>query len=493
MTKVGTLHDILLALDPRGIEDLPAELGAFSVESLCVRFNFTRQQHLEALAAVGASSELPAHVKTVIHETTHLFYTSTTPLGLLIHRLRRLQARLVINAIREIVRDGIQLNFPLYTMVGGVSGKAAEGFDTSLRIWYAVEIYILTLLGEIETLERHLKKNTLINTVHLTEMFSIIQYYLTIHIHEVRCGSLFDDLLRTDIVYEHEDFDSLAQEKVWGMILRAGGGGANTLGIIESAGIASEYYGSRSLDLEVWKKRISAKPWARSAPQTWLLWASEIRARTLGEFVHAYLGICELALFGALLPEYRRLRVGKIDLRELLPFTRWFKLVKAASNIDPPTSSSDYRRYVDNLSEAAGWPTITQIAELAVEGGNTDPVEQIYRKAQQMRVEQPSIFLNYPSFVLSAAPEHVAMLCDFEFPVIKYTDKTLFLTDKATLNNLLIYYLGRLATRKLVLKDRIDLPLPFDASDEEKGGVARDVHEMLSSASGAKIPEVRIL
>jgi hypothetical protein len=182
-------------------------------------------------------------------------------------------------------------------------------------------------------------------------------------------------------------------------------------------------------------------------------------------------------------------------LQELLPFSRWFKLRGAAANIDPPTSPLDYRRYVDALSEAAGWPTITQIAELAVEGGNTvplDPVEQVYRKAQQMRVEQPSIFLNYPWFVFPATREHHAKRIDFVFPVIRYTDKTLFTKDKEKLDRLRIFYLYRLATRKLLVKDTLDLELPYDPLEEERVQYARAIREMLSEATGAKMPKVSI-
>ncbi|MGZ8876231.1 MAG: hypothetical protein ACXW1F_07085 [Halobacteriota archaeon] len=507
MAKATTLHDTLLALDPSGIEDFPAELGAFSVESLCVSFNFTRQQHLDALAgavpAIITGQELPENVKTVIHETTHLFHTLTTPLGLFIHRLRRLQGRLVIEAIRQIVRGGIQPRFPLIKMRGRVPGNAAERFETYLQIWYAIELYVLILLGEIDFWQQHLTKNPLVKTLNLTQIFISVQNYLALHINEIqRFGSLSNQLLETTPAftgYEHENFDALAQERFWGNILvtdMASGGGANTLGVIESAGTVSEYYGSQALDLEVWKQSISAKPSVRSGPQSWLLWAFHIRAKTLPDFMHAYLGICELALFAPLLPEYRPLRKDEINLRELLPYTRWFTLLGAAQNIDPPTSPLDYSRYVDTLSEAAGWPTITQIAQLAVQGGNTvplDPVEQVYRKAQHMRVEQPAIFLNYPWFVFPATREHLAKRIDFEFPVIKYTDKTLFTKDKEKLNLLNIFYLCRLATRTLLLKDTVDLKLPYDPLDEERVQYARAIQEMLSAATGAKMPKVSIL
>jgi hypothetical protein len=408
----------------------------------------------------------------------------------------------VIEAIRAIVRVGIQTRFPLIEMRGRVPGKAAERFETYLQIWYAIELYVFILLGEIKFWEQHLTKNPLVKTLNLTQIFLSIQHYLALHIDEIQqfAAALSDQLLETTpsfAIHQQENFDALRETRFWGNILvtdMIAGTGFNTLGIIESAGTVSEYYGS-PLDLEVWKERMSAKPSVRSGPQSWLLWAFDIRAKTLPEFMHAYLGICELALFAPLLPEYRPLRKDEIKLQELLPFSRWFKLRGAAANIDPPTSPLDYRRYVDALSEAAGWPTITQIAELAVEGGNTvplDPVEQVYRKAQQMRVEQPSIFLNYPWFVFPATREHHAKRIDFVFPVIRYTDKTLFTKDKEKLDRLRIFYLYRLATRKLLVKDTLDLELPYDPLEEERVQYARAIREMLSEATGAKMPKVSI-
>ena len=96
------IDDILSRLDLDGIRDFPAELGAFSLESLCVRYSFTRDEYYAALKILPTADELPDHLKTVVHETTHLFQTTTTPFGMLIRRLRYLQGYLVVSAMRTL-------------------------------------------------------------------------------------------------------------------------------------------------------------------------------------------------------------------------------------------------------------------------------------------------------------------------------------------------------------------------------------------------------
>ena len=74
-------------MDVDKIREFPAELGAFDSESPCVRYSFAHDEYTAAMRSLPDANELPDHLKTVVHEKTHLLHFITNPFGLLIYRL----------------------------------------------------------------------------------------------------------------------------------------------------------------------------------------------------------------------------------------------------------------------------------------------------------------------------------------------------------------------------------------------------------------------
>ena len=396
------IDDILSRLDLDGIRDFPAELGAFSLESLYVRYSFTQDDYEAALRSLPNADELPDHLKTVVHETTHLFQTTTTPFGMLIRRLRILQGALVVDAIRKVRARGSAVSFPLKNMLRSLPRRLAAEVEEPIRMWYAVELFILIMLGETDVWEEHGRRNPLVQGVSLGELFVLVQYSLAQHfameqwlqesLKRLR-PELFDLRLSRSAEPEHggelPDWDAfkpdqidLAEEgRTEGALLAADllGGGLNTLAIIESAGTAAEFWGCRRLSLNQFKTEISNASWASTmAPKSWLIEAvRRLRATSLAEFILSYLVVCEVALFGPLLPQHQQLRKGRINLRELVPFLRWYALLNAASDVPPMTSLGDYERYATAICRALGWTPPKEVVDASVASSPHMPDEPV--------------------------------------------------------------------------------------------------------------------
>ncbi|HEY7305967.1 MAG TPA: hypothetical protein VH601_17715 [Bryobacteraceae bacterium] len=475
------MHEIFPALDVDRIRDFPADLGAFDPESLVVRYSFTREEHNAALRGIPESDELPDHIKTVVHETTHLLHTTTTPFGLLIYRLRCQQTYLVADAIRTIRARGADIRFPLQKTFRSFPKNLAHEVEQRIQVWYGIELLILVMMGENEVWPAHILSNPYLKGITLAELFGRVQHYLAVH------QSRQQDLS----ALEPEEADS-RHTGVEGTLLAFDilSGGANTLGIVESAGTISEYFGNTKLNLVQFEAVIRNSRWASTTvPKSWLIQAfGRVRASSLAEFVLSYLVLCELALFAPILPEHRPLRKGGINTREILPFLRWYDLLHAASEILPMKSLADYERYTTAVCEKAGLIPPKDVVTASVESSPqmpSDPVERRYWKAQRVRSESPGAFMNYP-FIIARLP------MDFDFPVITYKDRTLFLKDKLTLHLFVLGYLTRALVRRMLLRSDLAVKMPYQPTEEETAFYTGELTKLLEDALGYRVPGVSL-
>jgi hypothetical protein len=502
MATVTAVDDpILQTLEVDGIRDFPADLGAFSLESLSVRYSFTRDDYHAALGSLPGADELPDHLKTVIHETTHLLHTTTTPFGLLMHRLRWLQAHLVIDTIQTIRGRGHGVRFPLAGMVRTLPGPVRVEAEQRLRAWYGIELLVLIMLGETDLWEKHLLRNPYLRGASLAGLFAHVQHLVARH------SALERKLLADDApaapparpggpaggspALEPVEVAEQASDEVQLLTFDLLSGGANTLAIIESAGTAAEFWGSRRFTLDQFRAAVTGAPWtSTTAPRSWLLEGlHRLRATSLPGFIVSYLAVCEVALSGPVLPHHRSLRKGRIDLRELVPFLRWINLLMAASEIPPMSSLHDYERYTTALCEALGWAPPRAVVEASVAASPDMPddrVERIYWKAQRVRRQAPGAFLDYP-FLLGRLP------MDFDFPVIAYRDRTLFLKDKIALGSFVIGYLTRAIARRMLLHADVRVALPYDATGPEKAFYTAQLGAVLEGALGTRVPGVSVV
>lgn len=465
------MQDFLPRLDVDKIREFPAELGAFDSESLCVRYSFGRDDYDAAMQSLRGATELPDHLKTVVHEKTHLLHSTTTPFGLLIYRLRGLQTFLVSDAIRVAGASGHQVTFPLQKTFRALPKAVAREVEQRIQVWYGIELLILVVMGEIDVWQTHILANPYLRGVTLAELFSQVQFYLAQR--QAAPGTAIEP---ETVDAEHAGVEGalLATDILLG--------GANTLAIIESAGTASEFFGSTRLTLDQFKAYVEQAPWSSTtAPKSWLIHGLRlVRAASLPEFILSFLALCEAALFGPCLPEHRSLRTHGINVREMLPFLRWFDLINAASKVPPMTSLADHERYTTAVCRAAGLTPPKDVVDASVAAAPEppqDPSEHAYWKAQRMRREEPWTFLNYP-FILGRLP------MDLDFPVISYRDRTLFLKDKLLLHQLVLGYLTRAVVRRMLLRPDLSVAMPYTPTPEETTFYTTELSAVLEGAHG---------
>jgi hypothetical protein len=475
------MREIFSALDVDKISDLPGELGAYDPESVCVRYNFTRDEYSAAMRSIPGGDELPDPIKTVVHETTHLLHMTTTPFGILLYRLRGLQTHLVTDAIRRIRTRGAEVRFPLQKTFRTLPRDLSQDVEQFIQGWYGIELLVLVMMGERDVWLSHILNNPYLKGVSLGEIFANVQNYLA------RSQAAQQDL-SSFIPEDAGNYDTRREAQLLTFDILAGG--ANTLGILESAGTMSEYFGNTKLTLDQFRASIEGSRWASTtAPKSWMLEALRtLRAETLAEFAMSYLACCEVALCGPALPEHRSLRKSGINTSDVIPFLRWYQLITAASKTPPLRTVDDYQRYVTELCDAAGLTPPRETVRTSVESSPQmpkDPVEIRYWKAQRIRLEAPGAFLNY-RLIIARLP------VDFDFPVIAYKDRTMFLKDKVSVHISVMTYLTRALVRKMLLRTELTVGMPYSPTAEEKAFYTNEVNQVMEDGLGFRVPGVSI-
>jgi hypothetical protein len=482
------MDDIFTAFDVSGVSDRPGELGAFSVESLYVRYDFTRQDMIDAFDAITPDADLPDPVKTILHETTHLFHTITTPFGFLVYALRRLQATMVGNAIIDLRRMyGLSIRYPLIHFARQLPPEVQRHVQPYFRVWYECELFILFALDGFEAWNQQFLRNPMLRGMPVSELFSRTQSSIAINYRTVarnlrnEKGLPGDDLSLPFADYVVDEFPgeaALAYERLMSHT-RVIADDLNMIFITESAGTFAESWGIDAISLDVFWQRFR-KSFSRRGLGNLIglhILEGKIPTSRLSELVLSYLTLCELALFGPVLPHHRRLRQGHSDVFELIPFLRWWRLIGAAAEVQPMRSLDDYERYTRELCQVLKWVTPTSITGLAATQHVAIPFdmqEALYVEASRYRREVPGLFLDYGWVLRGEGETHLKFLSQFNFPVIQYRDQTFYHRDQELLHSFTRWYLLRAALRSILLRRRIALRLPYRPRDAEEVSSLRE-------------------
>src|SRR5215469_14802286 len=154
------MNPILTNLDDIGAADCKGERGAYSTESMCVKFDYKRDAFSPApllqRAALGAA---PDELKTLIHETTHHLHNVTTPFVAFLHTLRALQASIVYDIAGLIRQAKLPLRFPIVGYLDSLPKPLLAEVEGALRIWYTAELFVLRTFGETEQWRKHYEAN----------------------------------------------------------------------------------------------------------------------------------------------------------------------------------------------------------------------------------------------------------------------------------------------------------------------------------------------
>jgi hypothetical protein len=468
----------LPALDIDRIAEFPADFGDFSFESLTVRYDFTRDEYRAAMAAFPSTRELSEPLKTAIHETTHLLHSTTTPFGLFVYRVRGLQTRIVSDAILAVRSRGHDVTFPLQKTFRSLPRDAAGEVEWRLRLWYGLELIVLAMMGEADVFNTHIVNNRYVRGLTVAGLFAHAQLYFAQArgVPEAPIEALDPMNARAE-----------ASLFVGDLLL----GGASTLAVIETAGTVSEYVASEHLNLMDFKARMQGASWMHTTvPKSWLSPALDhVRASTLPEFILSYLALCEVALFPPVLLEHRPLRTGAVKSIDILPFARWHRALAAAASVSPMTALTDYDRYTREICATAELTPPMDVVAASVNTADSapplDPRERAYLKAQLIRARGPGAFLDCLGMLGRLPP-------DLDFPVIQYTDRTLFLKDKVLLNAVVTGYLVRAVVRRMLLRPDLVVTMPYPPTPEESAFYARELTSMFEETLGMRVPGVGV-
>jgi hypothetical protein len=483
--------------DLQQIEGLPEKLGAFSIESLFVHYSFTFDELLTAVDAFPSAGDAPEPLKTVVHEATHLFHTTTTPFGFLIYALRRLQAILVARTINDLRRRHIKIRYPLVAFARRLPAQVRRYIRPYLAAWYAAEVFIGMALGDFGTWAEHLLKNPLLAEAggSPAQLFALIQRHLvTSYRDQARDlrALLGDDVMgEAAPPFEAFEFDlpgdaDCRQDERNFVTMQALMNECNMIFVTESAATTSESWRANGLDIEDFWTRFRAQfDWRGSGNMSGMqMLRGAIPTRSIRSFVLSYLALCELSLFGPVLPQHRHLRPAVL-LRELLPFGRWVELVNAATKVRPMEALEDFERYTEELSATLNWVSpkelvrFTATSHVAMEN---DIHESMYVRANQYRQQAPWVFHDYDALFRPQSPAQIELTQIFNFPVIQYADRTLYHRNKALLGAFTRYYLIRAALRAILLRNRIVIRMPYRPRDEPEVAFLRD--ELLGDLEG---------
>jgi hypothetical protein len=503
------MDEIFTALDVPGLKQLPGELGAFSVESLFVRYSFSLDELIGAFRTLGTTDRLPEPLKTVVHETTHLFHTTATPFGFLIYALRRFQASVVgdtINALR--LRHQVKVRYPLIDFLLQLPRGIQAHVGPQIRAWYEAELFILMALGNPNVWLEQAAKNPILMGLPNPEFFGRIQRYLAMHYRWQADNAAFlagqptEEAAPLPFASFGSDQPELVGSKkdyIDLLFLQSMANDANMIAVTESAGGVAEYWGAERLSCGEIFDQLHGTFAARGVVSGFTRQALGAlhNARKPRDIVLSYLALCDLSLFGPVLPQHKHLRVGrKVRLDELFPFLRFRELSAAAHDVRPMESLKDYERYTSELCRALGWTPPGEIVRLAdkdyihIDG---DAHEFMYLKACAYRAEWPWIFQDY-SFLLAANNDlQRQFLMDFNFPVIQYRDQTVYHRDKVLLEGVVRWYLLRSALRAILLRNRIALQMPYRPKNQQEIAFLREtLLRDLKMSTGLSISDLTI-
>jgi hypothetical protein len=221
-----------------------------------------------------------------------------------------------------------------------------------------------------------------------------------------------------------------------------------------------------------------------------------IKTRYLPSFLASYLTLCEIALFAPLLPQHAALRASSPGFEQLLPSTRFQRLLMSAAQVKPMQGMSDRDRYVDELCKDLGWVLPDQIVRSAVDGPQpvSDPLTVIYLQAQRWRtVQGGGIFAGVDQLLFDSSPEAEQWRLLFNFVIVDYKDRTTYTQDKNFLETMTTSHLSTLGMEALMVRDNLTIKAPYGRSAAENQWMTEWLRNRFKVLFGRDFPDLQFV
>lgn len=492
--------------------DLSPYEGLFNFESLNVRLGFERARLDWARSEFLRTGRPPEELRAYVHELTHYVQSTTTPFGIFLHYCRQLQTADTVELVRALLKAGLKVERPLIRRapvdLDGPIGSTVRGV---VARWTNTE-YLAAFLGQnykkfinyAEALTSDGAKFMVPD--HLTS-FGRLQGGIAHFIETENAGRQSMGFPPWDqgdfdvdaINAEGASFgshDSRALERMAVGLELLGRNPWGTRSIIESAAMAAEWAESgHSLE----SLREIAKDWSDPDTADYRRCLERgfgvIQTDDLPQFCFTYVALSELALQAPLLPQHAGLRKGTLDPTQLFPSLRFWALLTVARDVAPLRGLSDVGRYYTDLCAALGWVHPVQLQTIAQHAPANigDRRVQRYLWAQQERARCQHAFINLLRRDCDPTVEGAVFRARYAFPVIEYTNKTLYMGDKDALWSLTTQHLLTYTMRQIMLGKTLTVPCPYRGDPKEAETLTIWLREELESLFDRPFPMAQVI
>jgi hypothetical protein len=456
----------------------PRAYGLFDDLAFSVNYNFTRSEFAAALEEGDPSSEV---IKTIQHETMHLYQLASTPYGFYYGALKNLQSKLVLNLIRALSECGAPVRVPLgaYVELLPRSDPGLAQARRQLEHWRFAEAMLLYLEGDPEMFYQQFASTSFGESITPLLLFETVDTLLGSDATSEEAPSL-NDFSPNDLQHAEMLFALRASAEY---DLRA---------VLESGATAAEYWNT-----PVPLPDFSTKIHDNYSMQRFHLLGMAAGMRSWSnpsELLLSFAALSEIALCSPLPAHLRSMRGEHMTLLDLDPVSRILEAVLTLENVDPVRSLEDYGRFQEDVCALHSWPTPVALSRASLDHPPpTTPlsIEPLYGIAQAHRVQNPAAFADL-DVRWASTPEAQEFTGQFIHPIIEFKDAFYLHKNRSFAERGLATRLVDGYMRQLFLTGETTVRAPCPLEPETAASYAELIKEMLVEA-GLNRPQVQVL
>jgi hypothetical protein len=461
--------DPLLELDVEDVRRYRTRYGAVDALALSVQYNATFQE--AASSAHLVPGETPEFIRTLFHETTHLYQMLTTPYGYYYYTLRAFQVRQTLSLLRLLKNEHrLRVQVPLLGFIERLEPRERyRDVWGVFYLWYLAEMVLLYFEGEWDVWSGQATRNRVLQPASFVTYFTRLNLYL----------NQFNQLTGRDtvvapgpVITELSDV-AKQEEEMWISFRASIGVPTDVIGVLESGAKVAEHWRDEGDDLGGLSARLTSGPMPQPEYYAMLqIMHESFRFKSIRELVLTYSALCELALYAPLLPHHQALRPHEdLSLLSMSPSTRLMLMFTTARKVQRVRDlEADYQRFHDDVCGALGWPTPLQMSRQAVarQPDGDDAITRLYYRAQELRLGSPHAFVDLAVWYDgSPSPFAGEITRSYVHPVMEFRDRVLFHQDKQVVRDFVFNYLLTTYLRKLLLTGKLELTLPYRSTEGE--------------------------
>jgi hypothetical protein len=423
-----------------------------------------------APGARGGDEEV---LRTIYHETTHLYHLVATPYGYYYQMLKTFQTQQIV-AMILLLRDefGIRLRYPLVRLLASLGGHARYApVEAALLRWYMGEMLVLLLEGKTDKALDLRERHEALGTRSLDSMMAEVDF----HLAATSAGLGFP------VPEQESGFGGAASDAAEKITT-----GLKALGDLDVGHVLE----SAATVAEMWVDDRDANPATlvegrTGADRYYVLLRHAIdrlQPRSVGEFTWTYAALAELALFAPLLPQQRAFRKGGTSVWDVHPLARLFAGVRVARELRPVEEGSEYRRFQEEVCAELEWPAPSRLCADAVEHpppDTIDPKTQLFYWSLQFRHDVvPYAFADLGVYHSRQDDLTRWFRTTFRHPILEFTDGHWVGTGSSPWFYVMQYIVHEYLRRVLLGSD-LTIELPYRASGDELRSFAESAGDTL--------------